>query len=226
MMDCINLLAQAAQTTAETGEMIVPIDLIWQHITSLSKLEALTFIAFGSVCLLYGWRVFKILVVICFAGFGLALGMIVNDKIGGGNNPILAVLVSIVMAIVSVPLMRWAVCLLGAAAGGLLTAGFWYACELPEEFLWAGSLTGIVAGGMISFIVFKIAVMLFSSLGGSALIAAGALALLHIYPQTSEDIQQLVFNEKWFLVVALSIPTVIGLLIQNKFIKGSPNWSV
>ncbi len=75
-MDFINLLAQAAQTSQEAAESIVPIDLIWQHITSLSKLEALTFISFGSVCLLYGWRVFKILVVISFAAIGLVLGLI------------------------------------------------------------------------------------------------------------------------------------------------------
>ena len=107
-MDFINLLAQAAQTSQEAAESIVPIDLIWQHITSLSKLEALTFISFGSVCLLYGWRVFKILVVISFAAIGLVLGLILSEKIGDGNNPMLGLLVSIVMAIVSIPMMRWA----------------------------------------------------------------------------------------------------------------------
>lgn len=225
-MDFISLLAQAAQTSQEAAESIVPLDLIWQHITSLSKLEALTFISFGSVCLLYGWRVFKILVVISFAAIGLVLGMLLSEKIGDGNNPMLGLLVSIVMAIVSIPMMRWAVSILGAAAGGILTAGIWYACKLPEEYLWAGSLTGIVAGGMISFIVFKLAVMLFSSLSGSALVGAGVLALLYIYPQTTEQIHRLVFEEKWFLAVILAAPTLIGVLMQNKFVKDSPNWSV
>lgn len=226
-MNGLPILAQAVtETVNAAGTTVVPVDQIWQHITELTKLEALTFIAFGSVCLLYGWRVFKILVVICFAAGGLALGMLINDKIGGDNSPLLSVLISIVMAVVSVPLMRWAVSILGAIAGGFLTAGLWYACELPDQYLWAGATTGVVAGGMISFIVFRIAVMLFSSLGGSALIAAGILAMLHLYPQTAEQIQILVFDEKWFLPVALLGPTVIGVLMQYKFIKTSADWSV
>ncbi len=185
-MDFMPILAQAVEaadtSVGDTITEIVPIDLIWEQITSLNKLEALMFMAFGSVCLFYGWRVFKVLVVISFAFLGLA--------------------------------------------GGLLTAGIWYACGLPEQYIWAGALVGIVAGGMISFIIFRIAVMLFSSLGGSALMVSGVMALLYIYPQTSEQIQDLVFNEKWFLPAALAIPTAVGILLQNKFIKGSQSWSV
>jgi len=228
-MNLMPILAQAVEaadtSVGDTITEIVPIDLIWEQITSLNKLEALMFMAFGSVCLFYGWRVFKILVVISFAFLGLAGGLMLSDVIGGGSA-ILAGLMAVFLGLVSVPLMRWAVSLLGAAAGGLLTAGVWYACGLPEQYIWAGALVGIVAGGMISFIIFRIAVMLFSSLGGSVLMVSGVMALLYIYPQTSEQIQDLVFNEKWFLPAALAIPTAIGILLQNKFIKGSQSWSV
>jgi hypothetical protein len=178
------------------------------------------------VCLFYGWRVFKVLVVISFALAGLAAGIVIGGIIGGGNNPVLGVLLAVVLAIVSVPLMRWAVCLLGAAAGGLLTASIWYAAQLPEPYIWTGALVGVVAGGMISFIVFKIAVMLFSSLGGSVLVVSGVLAMLYMYSQTRAQVEELVFSEKWFLPVALIIPTLVGVLLQNKFIKGSQDWSV
>ena len=229
-MDCITILAQTVETTGQQVESaegaIVPIEEIWAHITSLSLPEALTFISFGTVCLFYGWRVFKILVVISSALFGLLMGIVISDKIGGGSNPLLGVLLSIVMAIVSVPLMRWAVGILGAVAGGIVTAGLWYACRLPEQYIWAGGLTGVVAGGMISFIIFKIAVMLFSSLGGSALVVTGTLALLHLYPQTSPQIQQLFFDTKWFLPTVLIVPTAMGVYLQSKFVKGSADWSV
>jgi len=228
-MDFMPILAQAVEaadtSVGDTITEIVPIDLIWEQIISLNKLEALMFMAFGSVCLFYGWRVFKVLVVISFAFLGLAGGLMLSDVVGGSGS-ILGGLLAIFLGIVSVPLMRWAVSLLGAAAGGLLTAGIWYACGLPEQYIWAGALVGIVAGGMISFIIFRIAVMLFSSLGGSALMVSGVMALLYIYPQTSEQIQDLVFNEKWFLPAALAIPTAVGILLQNKFIKGSQSWSV
>jgi len=249
-MDCATILAfvtegeiQAAQTPAaeqaatevaastatvsSSSAEIVPIDWIWGQITALNVLEALTFIAFGVVCLLYGWRVFKVLVVISFALLGLLAGILLSDIVlGADNNPILGVLMGAVLAIASVPMMRWSVCVLGAVAGGIMTASLWYAFELPEEMIWAGGLVGIVAGGMISFIVFRIAVMLFSCLWGSALIIMGIIAILYMYPATTGQMQDLVLGEKWFLPVAILIPAAIGVFFQNKFIKGSKDWTV
>ncbi len=223
------LLLASAQAGAEAGTgsgEIVPVNLIWEQVTSLGILEALTFISFGVVCLFYGWRVFKVLVVICFALAGLFAGVVISNKVGGGNNPLLAVILSIIFGILSVPLLRWGVSILGAVAGALITAGLWYACKLPEAYLWAGGLVGLVAGGMISFIIFRVAVMLFSCLGGSGLIVTGLLALLQMYPQTADYTKELIYNAKWFMPVALIVPTAIGIFLQNKFIKHSPNWSV
>jgi len=226
-MDGFIILAQAAEAAPPVEESVVPMDFFWEQVTSLGILEALTFISFGVVCLLYGWRVFKILVVISFGMVGLGLGATLGDKIQGQNSQILGGLIGLgLMAAVAVPLMRWAVSILGAIAGGLLTSGIWYACGLTERYIWAGALIGVIAGGMISFIVFKVAVMLFSSLGGSALIVVGLLALLYLYPETTDDVKDLVYDNRWFLPVALMAPTAVGLIVQNKFIKGSKEWSV
>ena len=136
-MDCFGILAAATETAAQTTGTeqgaFIQIDWIWQHITALNMIEALTFISFGIVCLFYGWRVFKVLVIISFTLLGAAGGMIISKKIGGVNNPLLAILLAIVMAIVSVPLMRWAVGILGAIAGAVLTGGLWYAGDLSQE---------------------------------------------------------------------------------------------
>jgi hypothetical protein len=228
-MDCVTILAQAVESAGPEAaeEAIVPIDLFWKQITSLGLLEALTFISFGAVCLIYGWRVFKMLVVISFGLFGLLLGITVSDKISGENTHIIGGLVGLgVMAVLSVPLMRWAVSILGAVAGGTVTSGIWYACGLTEKYIWAGALIGIIAGGMISFIIFKVAVILFSSLGGSGLIVTGTLALLYLYPQTTAKVEELVFTQKWFLPAALIAPTLVGVIVQNKFVKRSKEWDL
>ena len=228
-MNYVTILAQAAQTATpqEAEEAIVPIDLFWNQITSLSLLEALTFISFGVVCLFYGWRVFKVLVVINFALLGMILGMAITEKIDGLNNQFAGGVVGmVILAVLSVPLMRWAICILGAAAGGILTSGIWYACGLTERYIWAGGLVGVVAGGMISFIIFKAAVILFSSLWGSGLVVIGSLALLYLYPKTSVKVEELVFSLKWFLPVVLSAPTAIGFVLQHKFLKTSKDYNL
>jgi hypothetical protein len=228
-MDYVTILAQAANTAGtEAAEgAVVPMDAFWRQITSLGLLEALTFISFGTVCLFYGWRVFKILVVISFGLLGLVLGMTITDKIVGLNNQLVGGLVGMgVLAVLSVPLMRWAVCILGAAAGGILTSGIWYACGCPEKYIWAGALIGIVGGGMISFLVFRVAVILFSSMGGSALMVVGIFALLYLYSRTTGHIERLMFEQKWFLPVALIVPTVVGVILQSRFVKGSKEWDI
>lgn len=228
-MDCVTILAQAAETGSPQAaeEAVVPIESFWVYVTSLNLVEAITFISFGVVCLFYGWRVFKILVVISFALLGAFLGVEITNKIVGLNNQIVGGLVGMgLLAVLSVPLMRWAVCILGAAAGGILTSGIWYACGLPERYIWAGALIGMVAGGMISFIVFKIAVVLFSSLSGSALTVVGMLALWHRYLNTNGQVEQLVCEQKWFLPVVLMVPTITGIILQNKFVKSSKDWDI
>ena len=222
-----SILAQASAGSESASEAIVPVDIIWQQITSLGLIEALTFLSFGSVCLLYGWRVFKILVVICFGLIGLVIGMSVTGQVVNINNNIAGGLIGMgILAVISVPLMKWGVSLLGAFAGAIMAAAVWYAFNLPEQLIWAGALTGFVAGGMISFIVFKVAIMLFTSLGGSMLMASGAMALLYLYPRTAPQIEDIVFNKKWFLSVVIVVPTIIGVILQNKFCKDSKDWEI
>src|SRR4030042_4402106 len=226
-MDYIVFLAQAAgNSDAEATEGgIVPIDLIWQQITSLGLLEALTFISFGIVCLLYGWRIYRVLVSISFSLLGLSLAILANKYIEGVI--IWLALVSMVLfAVLSIPLMKYGVVLLSAAAGGTLTAGGWIAAGLPEQYIWAGALTGVIACAMISFIVFKISVMLFTSFGGGILLVAGVLAILYQNIVDAEKLKQVVFEQKWFLPLILLIPMVLGIFLQYKFIKGAKNWDI
>jgi hypothetical protein len=145
----------------------------------------------------------------------------------GLNNQFVGGIVGMItLAVLSIPLMRWSVCLLGAAAGGIITSGIWYACGLTEQYLWAGGLIGVVAGGMISFIIFKAAVILFSSLWGSGLVVIGSLALLYLYPRTSAKIEELVFSLRWFLPTIIAAPTAIGFVLQHKFLKSSKDYNL
>lgn len=224
-MYLLPILAQVSQPPVEQAEtQIVPIDLIYEQITTLSWFQAVIAISFGVVYLLYGWRIFKVITIISFALLGLFGGMWIGGKLGHAS--VGGIIGVCGLSILSIPLMRWAVSILGAAAGGLLTAGLWYAFELPEQYIWAGGLVGVVAGGMISFIIFKIAVMLFTSIAGSVIMAAGVLALLHQYPPTTERINELVHSYNWFLPAVLIAPTLVGVFLQNKLVKDSQDWQM
>ncbi len=214
------LLAQSEE------QEVVPIDLIWQHVTSLDVVEAVTFIAFGTVWLFYGWRVFKILVTICFGLLGLFLGIYANENFIGGNSFWMGLLCVVFFSVLSIPFMRWGVSLLGAASGGILTAGLWLALGLPEQYVWAGGLVGLIAGGMISFIVFKIAVILFTSLGGSALLAVGLLAIACQQLLPAGQLKVFANSNQWFLPALILAPMGVGIYLQHRFIKTTQDWTV
>jgi len=229
-MELMTILAQAAGTTVRLSPEtdLIPLDQIWEQIMTLSWLQAVIAISFGLVYMLYGWRIFKVLVVICFGLVGMFAGINIGQRL---DYPIGGAITGLILfAAISIPMMRWAVSLLGAITGGILAAGIWYAFELPGQYLPAGAGIGLVAGGMISFIVFRIAVMLFTSFGGGALIMAGLVALVHQYESMreppTERIKDMFMNQHWFLPILLLIPTVIGIIVQNKFIKTSREWNV
>jgi len=229
-MEPMTILAQTVETTgALTAETeLIPLNQIWEQMVTLSWLQAVLAISFGMVYMLYGWRIFKVLVAICFGLVGMFIGIRVGQRFDSQIAGAIAGL--LLLSAASIPLMRWAVSLLGALTGGILAAGLWYAFELPGKYLPAGAGIGLVAGGMISFIVFKIAVMLFTSFGGGTLIIAGLIALLNQYESMqqppTERVKDMFMNQNWFLPVLLLIPTAIGIIVQNKFIKSSREWSV
>jgi hypothetical protein len=229
------LLAQTSQhfdnANAEYGTKYVlrALDFVWQQTTILTWLQAVIGISFGIIILMYGWRIYKALTVIGFGILGLYIGLWVGEQFQHSLPG--AIVGAALLVILAIPLMRWAVAVLGAVAGGILAAGIWHSCNLPQEFVWAGGLIGVVAGGMISFVVFKLAVMLFTSLGGTSLVTVGVFALIYRYETFASDpptthLNQLYYGNPWFLPLVLTVGTLLGILIQFRFLRGSKDWEV
>ena len=127
--------------------------------------------------------------------------------------------------------MKWAVCALGAISGAVIAAGLWHAFVLPQQYVWAGAMIGLVAGGMLSFTVFKLAVMLFTSFLGSSIILLGAFGLIYRYETFVQDppttqLNNLYYNNHWFLPALLICTTLAGIILQYRLLKGAKDWSV
>ena len=237
----MNLLMILAQTSKAPGRfdhtqvdygtryVLEALDKIWQQATVLTWQQAVVAIAFGIIPLMYGWRIYKLLTVIGFGLIGLYLGLWVGSQF---QRPLVGAVAGIILlAALSLPLMRWAVSILGALAGGVIAAGVWHACNLPQQFVWAGALIGLVAGGMLSFVVFKLSVMLFTSFAGSSLVILGGFALVYRFETFVQDppttyLNELYYNNHWFLPLLLIALTLLGIILQLRFVKGSKDWSI
>ena len=215
------MLSAAKEAPQQT---IMPMDVMWKHISSLDLVEALTFISFGTVCLFYGWRVFRILVSICFGMLGLCLGAWANTQLIHGNAIWLSLICAVFFAILSIPFLRWGVTVLGAISGSILISGIWLAANLPENSIWMGAIFGLIVGGMISFIIFRIAVILFTSLGGSVLLVMGVVAILYRYMVGNKQLEDFVLHNPWFLPILLLAPMGFGVFVQHKSSRGAPEF--
>jgi hypothetical protein len=237
-MDFLLFLAQTSKTPGQfdsthvdygTRYVLMVLDQIWQQATALTWLQAVLAISFGVIPLMYGWRIYKVLTVIGFALLGLYIGLWVGAQF---DSMLLGSVVGgALLIILALPLMRWAVCVLGALAGGVIAAGIWHACMLPEQFVWAGALIGLVAGGLISFVVFKLSVMLFTSFAGTSLIIIGTFALIYRFETFVQDpptthLNNLYYNNQWFLPLLFVVGTLFGIILQLRFLKNSKDWSV
>jgi hypothetical protein len=235
-MDLTSLLAavteqaSAASPLFDVGEAKLS---LYELISDLHWLYAMLLLSVGVVYLLYGWRIFRALVVISFGFIGMFLGMLSADKLSSNDHALMwgGIIGMALFASIAVPLMKWCVSVLGAVAGGILTSGIWIALDLSDTYLPAGFIVGFIAGGLISFIMLKVSVMLFTSLGGSLITVTGLLALLYQYDVKVSDpmtfyTYNLILTHPWFLPLAIIIPTIAGMLIQNKLIKHSPQWEI
>lgn len=223
------MLAQAAQKASEPTVEMEILNFVWRQITSLSLLHALLAISVGLVYLMYGWRIFRVLVAICFGFIGLYVGIYAGKRF---DSPIWGgVLGVVVLSALSLPLMKWCVSLLGAVAGAIVTGGIWYAVGLPSEYIWAGAVIGLVAGGLVSFILLRLSVMLFTTLGGSVMMMIGFLALVYLYQtqhleQKPPQLQEVFFQQHWFLPMMIILPTLLGMMVQHRLIKQSAQWKI
>jgi len=236
-MDVMSLLATVNEQAATASKPVLDVasakGFLWTQISEMHWLFALLMLSVGIVYLMYGWRIFRVLVVISFGFIGLFLGMLAGDRFFAGDRAVFwgGIIGMALLASVAVPLMKWCVSILGALAGGILTSGVWIAFNLSESYLPAGFIVGFIAGGLISFIMLKISVMLFTSMGGGLILISGLLALTHEYDlnisnPTTRLAYDLIYTYQWFLPVALIVVTCIGMILQNKFIKHSPKWEI
>jgi len=240
-MDMISLLATATETVTQQetapAEPLIDVvalkNLLYDQVTGMHWLYALLLLSVGVVYMLYGWRIFRALVVISFGFLGMFLGMVAANTLSTYEHAVIwgGIAGMVLFAIIAIPLMKWCVSMLGAMAGGILTSGLWIAFSLSDTYLPAGFIVGFIAGGLISFIMLKISVMLFTSLSGSMIMITALLALLHHYdvhissPPTFYT-DNLIFTYNWFLPVAVIVPTFAGMILQNKLIKHSPKWDI
>lgn len=184
------------------------------------------FLVVGLTCMLQGYKLYKGVVIIT----ALLLGAIVGYKLGQSIQAevIVAGCLGVLLAVVAWPFMKFAVAACGALAGAFIGANAWSAianhinaaseaASLDPNAYWAGALVGLVLFGLLSFILFELSVVVFTSFSGSVLAVLGVITLLLQVPAWRESVAASIQANPLIMPMLVIVPAVIGLVLQQQF---------
>lgn len=175
--------------------------------------EAALFLMVGVIILLFGINVFKAVVMVNAAIVGAALGSFFGER--AGNEAVGVVIGGFTAALVSWPMMKHAVAIMGVAIGAVVGASLWRVFSLNPELFWAGGLVGGITFGLLSFLLFRGCVMMYTSLQGASMAVFGILSLVMKYQDVAPKLTQYLSAKTFILPVAIFIPTLCGLIYQQ-----------
>lgn len=168
----------------------------------------------GIVYLLFGFRIFKAIVLLNAAVVGGCLGAKVPME-HQETSIAVALICAVFAAAIAWPTMKYAVALMGGLFGAALGASIWHTVDLDPHLVWAGAMVGLVAFGLFAFILFRGSVMMFTSLQGSFMLVFGLLGLIYKYQQVAPNVSRHLAEQSFLLPAAVFIPAVIGLIFQQ-----------
>jgi hypothetical protein len=185
--------------------------LVWFN--EMGSAVALLLVLLGLVYLLFGFYLFKPLVLLNAAFVGAMVGVIISNKTGGPLPS--GILGGFIAAAVTYPLMKWAVALMGGLFGALLGLTLWRTFGLEPGFAWTGGCMGLIACGLLCFIVFRGSVMAYTSLQGSVMLVFGVLSLAYKYQGFAPRLAEALQVKPFVVPMCIFIGTILGLIYQQ-----------
>jgi len=191
------------------------------YLSSMHLAAAMIVFICGMVYLLQGWKAFKMLVVVNAAVLGGFVGNHLGGLLQGQNMPLFCAAAGALMfAVLAWPLMKFAVGLMAGLAGAFLGSGLWsyvttlLGQEAISQHAWAGALIGLVTLGMMAFVIFRLVIMIFTSLQGAVMAVTGLVSMLmHVEP-LRQNLYDAISQNPHLLVLLIGTPAVMGFTYQ------------
>lgn len=195
------------------------------HLQSMSVVWAVLFLTAGMTCLLNGYKFYKPVTILLAAAIGAFAGYALGQRIQA-EAYIVAACFGALLAVACFPLMKYAVAVMGGLSGAFIGANAWTAImqltadpgqppPAAAEHYWIGALIGLIIFGMLAFILFKLSIVVFTSVSGSTLGVMGGLALLLQVPEWQNSVRDGLSSHAVILPLLVGVPAIIGLILQE-----------
>ncbi len=192
-------------------------------LTSLSNMPlivAAVVVVVGVMCTLNGYKWHKWVVIALAFMLGLGVGHILSQQMG--KSVIVAIALGLLFATIATPMLRWTVAVFGGLTGAFLGANAWtLANASPAEAQWAGACMGFIVLGLLSFVVFRLVVVLFTSIGGGAMTVLGIITILMHVPQWEQGVKTSLTANQHLIPLLVTVAAVAGFVIQESRVRGA-----
>ncbi len=201
-----------------------------ENLEALSVVWAVVFLIVGLLCMLNGYRFYRTATVAIAAMIGLFTGYWLGQQIQAPF--VVAGCMGLLLAAVSFPLMKFAVAIYGGITGAFIGANLWAGVaaalnkaadtEIPVDAYWIGALVGLMLCGMLAFILFKLSIVMFTSVSGATIAVLGGLALLLSFDPWESTIKSGLTANQLVVPLLVFVPAVIGLILQETWPDPQP----
>lgn len=228
MFDHSLLLAQAesapppppAEPVAESGgsvfqrlDILNRPDELLDSLAQVPLILASVIVVVGVLCVFNGYRWHKWVVVVLAFLCGLGIGQMLSNHMG--KSHIIAVSIGLLCAMIATPLLRVTVAIFGGLTGAFIGANTWTAIQSSSETHWAGAVIGFIVLAMASFLLFRLVVVLFTSVGGAAMVVLGTITLLMQVPAWEPAVRQSLVTHELLIPLIVTVAAVGGFILQN-----------
>ena len=201
-----------------------------EHLGALSVVWAVVFIIVGATCLLNGYKFYKIVTIGIALFIGAFAGYWIGQKIQAPF--VVAGCLGLLLAVAAFPLMKFAVAIFGGLAGAFVGANLWAGAahalnkaghtQIPADAYWIGALVGLLICGMLAFVLYKLSIVMFTSVSGATIAVMGGIALLLSFEPWHDSVAKGLTASQLVVPLLVFVPAIIGLILQET-ITGDPS---
>ena len=84
---------------------------------------------------------------------------------------------------------------------------------------WAGAAMGFIVLAMASLILFRLVIVLFTSVGGAAMVVFGAIGLLLHVPAWKQAVHDSLVGNQLLIPLLLAVAAVAGFVVQESRVR-------
>lgn len=190
-------------------------DEVLQFASALPMVGAVIVTAVGAACVFQGYKWHKAIVVVLALMLGFGVGRMISAEVG--KSTVVAVALGILLAAIASPLLKYTVAFFGGLAGAGIGATLWTFLNPGQTSLaWAGAGMGFIALALLSFLFFRMVVILFTSVGGAAMLVIGATGLLLQIESVQQSVREQVLVHPGVLPLLVATAAVVGFVHQQR----------